>query len=254
MNSTANKPLPAHTAVSESTKNYAGKTVVITGSSRGVGKSLALYFLSRGAQVIGLSRKEGSITHEKYQHYSVSVSDAKEVQATFVKIAKAFPRIDILINNAAVLTSRYSLIMPAANAQAMVDTNILGTFYVSRECAKIMQKSKFGRIINIGSMASALEPMGDSIYSACKAATISMAAVMAKEYASFQVTCNTVAITAIETDMLAQLPRDKIDEIIQKLPVPRYATEEDVFNVIDFFSSERSSYISAQTIFLGGIS
>ncbi len=80
-----------------------------------------------------------------------------------------------------------------------------------------------------------------------------MANIMAKEFASMNVTCNTIGITAIETDMLNQLPRHKIDDIIKKLVVPRYANDDDIFNVIDFFVSERSSYITAQTIYLGGI-
>jgi 3-oxoacyl-[acyl-carrier protein] reductase len=135
----------------------------------------------------------------------------------------------------------------------MVDTNLLGTFLVSREAAKIMRKAKTGRIVNIGSMAASLEPMGDSLYAACKAAISTLAGVLAKEFGTFGVTCNTLAITAIETDMLNQLPREKIDEIIAGLPVPRYAEPDDIFNVLDFFASDRSSYITAQTVFLGGV-
>jgi 3-oxoacyl-[acyl-carrier protein] reductase len=77
--------------------------------------------------------------------------------------------------------------------------------------------------------------------------------VMSKEFSSFNVTCNTLGVTAIETDMLAQLPRETIDGIIEKLPVPRYAEPDDIFNVVDFFASDRSSYVTAQTVFLGGI-
>ena len=116
-----------------------------------------------------------------------------------------------------------------------------------------MRKRKWGRIINIGSMAASLEPMGDSVYAACKAGLSTLANVMAKEFASFNVTCNTLAITAIDSDMLSQLPRDKIEAIIAGLPVPRFATPDDILNVVDFLAAERSSYITAQTIFLGGV-
>jgi len=239
--------------VSDVTKRYADKVVVVTGSRRGVGKAIVQHFIDNGAHVIGLARGEQTLEHPQYTHFQVDVGKAKEVQDTFFKISKQFPTIHIVINNAAVLTSQYSMIMPPQNAQAMVDTNLLGTFYVSREAAKIMRKSKFGRIINIGSMAASLEPMGDSIYAACKAGVSTLANVMSKEFSAFNVTCNTLGITAIETDMLNQLPREKIDAIIKALPVPRYAKEDDIFNVLDFFAADRSSYITAQTVFLGGI-
>jgi 3-oxoacyl-[acyl-carrier protein] reductase len=76
---------------------------------------------------------------------------------------------------------------------------------------------------------------------------------MAKEFAPLNITCNTLGITAIATDMLGQLPRDKVDAVIKGLPLPRYATADDIFNVVDFFASERSGYVTAQTVFLGGV-
>lgn len=232
---------------------YSGKTAVVTGASRGVGKLIAEHFLANSAAVIGLSRGEGTITNEKYTHFSVNIGDSSAVQSTFRQIQKQFGSVDIVVNNAAVLTSQYSMILPATNAVDMVNINLLGTFFVSREAAKLMRKKNWGRIINIGSMAASLEPVGDSIYAACKAGVNSLANVMAKEFSAMNVTCNTLGITAIETDMLNQLPRHKIDEIIQKLPVPRYARPEDIFNVVDFFASESSSYVTAQVIYLGGI-
>jgi 3-oxoacyl-[acyl-carrier protein] reductase len=232
---------------------YEGRTAVVTGARRGVGRLITEHLLDEQASVVGISRGEPTFERERYEHVSVDVADAGGVQSTFRQIARTHGRVDLLVNNAAVLTSQYALIMPAANASAMVDTNLLGTFLVSREAAKIMRKAKRGRIVNIGSMAASLEPMGDSLYAACKAAVSTMAGVLAKEFGIFGVTCNTLAITAIETDMLNQLPREKIDEIIASLPVPRYAEPDDIFNVLDFFADDRSSYITGQTVFLGGV-
>ena len=110
-----------------------------------------------------------------------------------------------------------------------------------------------GRIINIGSMAASLEPVSDSVYAACKAGLSTLANVMAKEFGSFNITCNTLAITAIDSDMLRQLPRERIEAIIAALPVPRFAEIDDILNVIDFFAAERSAYITAQNVFLGGV-
>ncbi|MBC7380577.1 MAG: SDR family NAD(P)-dependent oxidoreductase [Burkholderiaceae bacterium] len=233
--------------------DYAGRIVLVTGSSRGVGRQIAEHFLAGGATVLGLARGEGGITHDSYHHIQVDLADAAAITTAFMAVRKLVPRVDIVINNAAVLTSQYAMIMPPAAAQAMVNVNLLAPFLVSREAAKLMRKTKWGRIINIGSMAASLEPVGDSVYAACKAGLSTLANVMAKEFGSFNVTCNTLAITAIDSDMLSQLPRDKIEAIIAALPIPRFAQADDILNVIDFFAAERSSYITAQTVFLGGV-
>lgn len=232
---------------------YEGKVALVTGSMRGVGRIVSAHFLAEGATVVGFDRGESTIDHPAYHHFQLDIGDPAAVQARFNDLRKVVDSIQIVVNNAAVLTSQYAMIMPPAAAQAMLDTNLLGAFMVSREAAKMMRKRKWGRIINIGSMASSLESIGDSMYAACKAGLITLANVMAKELAPMNVTCNTLAVTAIETEMLAQLPRDKVNAVIARLPIPRIATPDDILNVIDFLASERSSYITAQTIFLGGV-
>lgn len=234
--------------------SYAGKIVLVTGARRGVGRLLAEHFLKEGAQVIGFSRHaDDDLAVEGYTPIAVDVGDADSVARGFEQVRKTLGRVDIVVNNAAVLTSQYSMIMPPAAARGMLETNLFGTFLVSREAAKLMRKGKWGRIINVGSMAASLEPIGDSVYAATKAAVATLANVMAKEFAPLNITCNTLGITAIETDMLGQLPRDKVDAVIAGLPMPRYATADDIFNVVDFFASERSGYVTAQTVFLGGV-
>jgi 3-oxoacyl-[acyl-carrier protein] reductase len=203
---------------------------------------------------VGLSRHADTHRdHPAYAAIEADVADADSVAAAFERIRKQYGRVDVVVNNAAVLTSQYSMIMSPSAARAMIDTNLMGTFLVSREAAKLMRKRKWGRIVNIGSMAASLEPIGDSVYAATKAAVSTLANVMAKEYGPLGITCNTLGITAIATDMLAQLPKDRIDAVIGGLPLPRYATPDDIFNIVDFFASERSACITAQTVFLGGV-
>lgn len=233
--------------------DYTGKIALVTGSSRGVDLQIFEHFLVGGATVLGVARGEATINSDHYHHIQVDLANADEIIIAFRSIRSIVPRVDIVINNAALLTSQYSMIMPPAAAQAMVNVNLLAPFIVSREAAKLMRKSKWGRIINIGSMAASLEPVGDSVYAACKAGLSTLANVMAKEFGSFNITCNTLAITAIDSDMLRHLPRDKIEAIIATLPVPRFAEIEDILNVIDFFAAKRSAYITAQTVFLGGV-
>lgn len=238
--------------MSETPALYAGKVVAITGTRKGIGRALARHFLDHGASVVGIGRQPGSIEDPRYRHYECDVGDAKAMRATFQAIGRESD-LHVLVNNSAVLTSQHSILLPATSAEEMLKTNLLGPFLVSREAAKVMKRKPGGRIISIGSMAASLEPVGDSIYAACKAGLETLSNVLAKEFSGFGITCNTLAVTAIETDMLASLPRDKIDAIIAALPVPRYAREDDIFNVVDFFASERSSYVTAQTIYLGGL-
>ncbi len=232
---------------------YAGRTALVTGSRRGVGKLIADHFLEQGASVVGFAKGTSTIEHAAYHHVQVDLADAVAIGPAFASLRQSATTIDIVVNNAAVLTSQYAMIMPPGAAQAMVNVNLLAPFLVSREAAKMMRKTKWGRIINIGSMAASLEPVGDSIYAATKAGLSTLTNVMAKEFGSMNVTCNTLAITAIDTDMLSQVPRDKIEAIIAGLPIPRFAKPDDILNIIDFFASERSSYITAQTIFMGGV-
>lgn len=232
---------------------YSGMVVVVTGARKGLGRMLAEHFLEEGARVIGMSRGEASIADANYEHRSLDVGDDQAVRAAFAAIHRSHGRIDVVVNNAAVLTSLHAILMPAPRAEEMVRTNFLGLFYVSREAAKPMRKAKFGRIINIGSMAASLEPIGDSIYAATKTAAMTLTAVLAKELGGYGITVNTLAVTALETDMLEQLPREKVDAVVAGLPIPRMATPEDIFNVVDFFASPKSSYVTAQTIFLGGV-
>lgn len=232
---------------------YAGKCALVTGSRRGIGRLITEHFLQHGARVVGFARGPSTINHPEYSHIRIDIGDIKSIQNGFIELKKTINALHIVVNNAAVLTSQYAMIMPPAAAQAMLNTNLMGPFMVSREASKLMRKTKWGRIINIGSMAASLEPIGDSMYAACKAGLATLTNVMAKELAPLNITCNTLAVSAIKTDMLAQLPQDKIAQIIAGLPIPRFAEPDDILNVLDFLASERSSYITAQTIYLGGV-
>ena len=236
---------------------YKNKVILVTGSSKGIGLEIAQYFLSRDSVVIGLSRSIPATQHENYHHFSVDLGDPKAIADCFgKKIKPQFKKLDMVINNAAVLTSQYSMIMPVENAVDMVNVNLLGVFMVSREASKLMRNDEPGRMINISSMAVSLEPKGDALYAATKAGINSLANSMAKEFSSYNVTCNTLAVTAFESDMLRQHSEDAqltIKSIIDDLPIPRIAEIDDILNVIDFFASDKSSYITAQTIYLGGV-
>jgi 3-oxoacyl-[acyl-carrier protein] reductase len=214
---------------------------------------IAGHLLDEGMRVFGIARGDETFSHDAYTHIRADVADADAVAAAFRQIRSEAGGLQIAINSAGVLTSMHAMLMPPSKAREMLDVNLFGTFLVSREAAKLMKRGKWGRIVNIGSMAAALEPAGDSIYAVTKAGVATMANVLARELGPFGITCNTLAVTAIETDMLSQLPADRIRAIIESLPVARAAQPADVLNTLDFFLSEKSDYITAQTIWLGGV-
>ncbi len=232
---------------------YSGKTALVTGSSRGVGRHIVEHLLPQGAAVWGLARGESSLAHPDYHHLTVDLGSPEAIPAACAELAGAARGLDILINNAAVLTSQYAVLMSTRAMQDMFTVNLQAACLLSREAAKLMRKRRWGRIIQISSMAVCLEPAGDSIYAATKAGLQTFNNVLAREVAGWGITCNSLGITAIETDMLAQLPRQKIDAILAGMPIPRIAQPQDIMNVIDFFASPNSSYITAQTVVLGGL-
>lgn len=233
---------------------YKDWVVVVTGSSRGIGRELCEYFLKNGAITIGLSRTRADIEHPRFHHFSVNVGDENLVEEVFRTIRNDYHHIDVLVNCAGVFTSQHALLMPLQSAEEMLRTNMTGTFLVSRICAKIMLQKNFGRIINLTSMAVPLAFIGDALYSASKMAVTQFSKVFAKEIASFNITCNVLGITAFETDMMKKIPKEKLDVIFEQLPIARFLQLEDITNVIDFFIRKESNAITGQVVYLGGVS
>ena len=233
---------------------YGGRVAVVTGARRGIGRLVAEHLLAGGAQVVGLSRAaDAVIEHPAYQHLAADVADDAAVRAAFREIARHHGRLDLLVNAAAVLTSQYVLLLPGGKAEEMVRTNLLGPVLTCREAAKLMTRARYGRIVNVSSMAAVLEPPGDAVYAATKAALATFGNVLAKELGRVGVTVNTLGVTAYPTDMLAALPADKVAAVIAALPIPRAATREDLLHALDFLLSESSGYVTAQTLHLGGV-
>lgn len=232
---------------------YSGQVILVTGSSGGIGRILAEYFLDGGAVVLGFSRNSFSLPSRSYQHYVCDVSDSSSVNDAFKKIKRDEHPLTGLINNAGTLSAFSSLLMPPKAAEEMINTNFLGAFLVAQEGAKIMMRQKFGRIIGISSMAEILEPKGDAIYSASKAASTSLNNSLAKELAPYGITCNTLAITHLPTNMSQKINSDVLNRLLKALPLPGSATIQDITNVIDFFMSPVSSGITGQFIALGGL-
>lgn len=226
---------------------------LITGTRKGIGKHLVLHYINRGHYVIGCSRNEPDWNIDNYEHFQVDVSDERAVKEMFSAIKKRYGRLDNLINNAGIASMNHFMLTPISTVNKILNTNVIGTFLISREAAKLMQKKGYGRIVNFATVAAPLKLEGESIYAASKAAVISFTEVIARELAPFGITVNAIGPTPIETDLIRSVPKEKLEALIERQAIKRYGSVEDVANAIDFFLQEESSFITGQTLFLGGV-
>lgn len=229
------------------------RVIVITGTRKGIGKELTHYYLNNNDIVIGCSRGESTINHENYRHFALDVSDEKAVVNMIRSVKKEFRKIDVLLNNAGIASMNHFLTTSFQTVQNIFATNFFGTFLFSREVSKVMMKQKFGRIVNYTTVASALRLDGEAIYAASKSAVENFTQTIAKEVAPFGITVNAIGPTPVETDLIKAVPKNKIDELLQKQAIKRFGNFEDIKNVIDFFISEKSDFITGQVIYLGGV-
>ena len=229
------------------------RVIIITGTRKGIGKYLAEQYLAEGDYVYGCSRRECDIKHERYSHTRLDVSDETAVIEFVRNVYKEHKRIDILINNAGMASMNHVLLTPKATAERVFNTNFMGTFLMSRECAKYMIKKKQGRIINYSTVAVALNLQGELVYSSSKAAIEQLTRVLAGEIGESGITVNAVGPTPVDTDLIKNVPENKIEELKSRQCIKRLGTFEDVKNVIDFYLKPESNFITGQTIYLGGV-
>ena len=226
---------------------------LITGTRKGIGKYLAEYYLEMGCIVIGCSRNASNIENDNYTHYEIDVSDEKAVIRLVKETYKRFGKVDVLINNAGVAGMNHFLTTPLSSVKKIFDTNVIGTFLFMREVSKVMIKAKCGKIINYSTVAVPLNLEGEAAYASSKAAVESLTKIAAKELGEFGIQVNAVAPTPIYTDLIKTVPKDKIKNLLDSQIFKRFGEFQDVTNVIDFFISEKSNFITAQTIYLGGV-
>lgn len=227
---------------------------VITGTRKGIGRFLTEHYLAQGHVVIGCSRGESDLAHPLHRHFCLDVADESAVVAMFGAIRKEFGRVDNLVNNAGIASMNHAALVPASTVRTILETNVVGTFLFAREAGKLMSRRKNGRIVNFATVATPLKLEGESIYAASKAAVVTLTQVLAREYAPFNVTVNAVGPTPVPTDLVKSVPEAKMQALLARQAIPRFGTCEDVANVIDFFLRPESSFVTGQTIYLGGVS
>lgn len=228
------------------------RIALITGTSKGIGAFLAADFCERGFHVVGCSRSESSFDHERYEHVVADVTDAGDVRSLMTQIRKQHKRLDVLVNNAGAAAMNHALLTPDSTVKKVFDLNFAAVFALCREAARLLRRAEHGRIVNMSTVAVPLAIEGEAVYAASKAALESLTRVLSRELAPLGITCDVVGPTPIETDLIRGVPKDKIDAIVERLAVKRLGTFEDVANVVRFFVSPESDYVTGQTIYLGG--
>jgi len=227
--------------------------MIITGTSNGIGKFLAKHYLQKGYIVIGCSRGECDIEADFYRHYYLDIADETKVNSLFRDIKKDFGRLDVLINNAGIASYNHSILTSVSTVKRIFETNVFGMFLFCRESVKIMNKNNFGRIINVSTVLVPMKLEGEAVYAASKASINTLTEILAKEFYPFGVTVNAVGPTPIMTNLIKNLPENKIQDLIAKIPLGRLGVFEDVVNVVDFFIKPESNFISGQIVYLGGV-
>ena len=239
-----------------------GKTALVTGASRGIGRAIALRLAAEGASVAinyaGNTAKaeETKAAIEaaggKAALFQADVSDSAQVEQMVAAVTEAFGTIDILVNNAGITRDGLLMRMKEEDFDAVLDTNLKGIFHVTKAVSKLMMKKRAGRIVNMASVVGIMGNAGQTNYAAAKAGVIGFTKSAARELAARGITVNAVAPGFIETDMTAAMPEKAKEATLAAIPLRRMGEPEDVANAVAFLVSDQASYITGQVVKVDG--
>ncbi|WP_430882824.1 3-oxoacyl-[acyl-carrier-protein] reductase [Fusibacter sp. JL216-2] len=242
--------------------NFEGKTVIVTGGSRGIGRAIALDFAKSGASVVVNYNRNAEKAEEVVKEIEAigpkglavqcNVSNQEDVDGLLKATVDTFGTVDFLINNAGITKDTLILRMKENDWDAVVDTNLKGTFMTTKVIGKYMLKKKSGRIVNITSVVGLMGNAGQSNYAASKAGVVGFTKSIAKEFASRGLTVNAVAPGFIESDMTDVLSDDVKEMYSKAIPLGKMGKPEDVANAVKFLCSDMSKYITGQVIQVDG--
>lgn len=247
-------PPPARPTPGAPAPAGAGRSWLITGASRGVGRMLAEWGVARGRRVIGVARGPSDLEHPLYRHAQLDVADEAAVRALFVALARERERVEVLINNAGVTLNRPALLTGAAEARQLLDVNVIGAFLMAREAAKAMARARFGRIIFISSINAPLGSIGGALYNASKAAVENLTCTLAREFAGQGVTVNALGLSMVAgSGMVEGLSERALVEKRAALIKPDDIGIAEIAHAVDFLAADQAGAITNQALYFGGV-
>jgi 3-oxoacyl-[acyl-carrier protein] reductase len=242
--------------------NFEGQTVLVTGGTRGIGRGIAQAFLQSGARVIATFKsnqkgaddflKENEAFANNLFVKKCDVTDENSIAELFAWIEQDFEALQVLVNNSGVRQDALGATMESAQWDAVIDTNLKGTFLMGQKAILNFMKNRYGRIINITSIGARLGLPGQGNYAASKAGQEALSKSWAKEVAKKGITVNNIAPGFIETDFISELPQDQLKEYKKTVPMKRFGKVQEVAHAALFLASADAAYITGSTLEIAG--
>jgi len=242
--------------------DLSGRTALVTGGSRGIGRAIALRLAGQGADVAFSYRGNEAAAKatvgdiealgRKGLAVQADVSDAEAADGLVKAVIDAFGKVDILVNNAGITRDDLIMRMSVEAFREVLETNLFGAFYMTKAVTRPMLKAKGGRIVNITSVSGQAGQTGQANYSAAKAGLIGLTKATARALASRSITCNAVAPGFVLTELTQDLPEALQAEITSRTPLGRFGTTEEIANAVAFLASDDAAFITGQVLAVDG--
>ncbi len=238
------------------------KVTIVTGGTRGIGRAISLLFAEEGARVVANFSKDVSAAEDLISHaqskkltlglFKADVTQFDQVREMVEVVFAEYGRIDVLVNNVGLIRDNFLMLMSDEDWEALMKANLSSLFYCCKAVIRKMIPEKKGKIINISSVSGIIGTSGQTNYAATKGGMISFTKSLARELGPFNIHVNAVAPGLIESDLISKMPKERVEAIIRSTSLGRMGKPEEVAQAVLFLASDRSNYVTGQTLIVDG--